>query len=60
MTPPIIRRRFLALALIFCSAGVLLGACGQKGPLYLPEEGEEAGEDEERRESARESRPATG
>lgn len=54
------RRRILALALMFCSGGAFLGACGQKGPLYLPEESEEADEDQESRESTRDARPATG
>lgn len=37
---PFGRRSWLRLALVLCAGGAALAACGQKGPLYLPEERE--------------------
>ena len=34
-------RRRLVKALLFSAAGLALSGCGQKGPLYLPDESEE-------------------
>ena len=33
--------RLLLLVIMLAGSGALLGACGQKGPLYLPEEPEQ-------------------
>jgi predicted small lipoprotein YifL len=35
------------LALILCSLTLLVTACGQRGPLYLPEPGQETPETED-------------
>ncbi len=34
-------RRRLVTALVFSAVGLALSGCGQKGPLYLPDESEE-------------------
>ena len=33
--------KLLLLVFALASSGILLGACGQKGPLYLPDESEQ-------------------
>lgn len=50
------QRRILILALCTAAAGASLAGCGQKGPLYLPEDEE----DKEEREKAREKQSTTG
>ncbi|MDZ7752180.1 MAG: lipoprotein [Gammaproteobacteria bacterium] len=34
-------RRFIATLMSLCLLAVLLAGCGQKGPLYFPDEDEE-------------------
>jgi predicted small lipoprotein YifL len=47
------RRRFIK-ALLLSAAGLALSGCGQKGPLYLPEETED--EKKKQKTSSREPR----